>query len=69
LPNKVYSAHLFPTTAEQLETEAQSLPYEFLEPNIPAHLDANFLSLINSLENEMARNRNTARSRQTTAIA
>ena len=65
LPNNVYSAHLLPTTAEKLETEAQSLPYEFLEPNIPAHLDANFLSLINSLEDEMARNRDTARSRQT----
>lgn len=65
LPNNVYSAHLVPTTAEKLETEAQSLPYEFLKPNIPAHLDANFLSLINSLENEMARNRSTARSRQT----
>jgi len=65
LPNNVYSAHLLPTTAEKLETEAQSLNYEFLEPNIPAHLDANFLSLINSLENEMARNRNTGRNRQT----
>ncbi len=65
LPNNVYSAHLLPTTAEQLETEAQSLPYEFLEPNIPAHLDANFVNLINSLETEMARNRLTARNKQT----
>lgn len=65
LPNNVYSAHLLPTTAEKLETESRTLPYEFLQPNIPAHLDANFLSLINSLETEMARNRNTARNRQT----
>ncbi|MDQ2746340.1 MAG: GTPase HflX [Acidobacteriota bacterium] len=65
LPNNVYSAHLLPTTAEKLETEAQSLPYEFLEPNIPAHLDANFVNLINSLETEMARNRLTARNKQT----
>lgn len=65
LPNNVYSAHLLPTTAEKLETEAQSLPYEFLEPNIPAHLDANFVNLINSLETEMARIRQTARNRQT----
>ena len=70
LPDLVYSAHLLPTTAEKLESEkseseSQTLPYEFLEPNIPAHLDANFLSLINSLENEMARNRQTARSRHT----
>lgn len=65
LPNNVYSAHLLPTTAEKLETEAQSLPYEFLEPSIPAHLDTNFTNLINSLENEMARIRQTARNRQT----
>ena len=65
LPNNVYSAHLLPTTAEKLETESQSLSYEFLEPNIPAHLDANFINLINSLETEMARNRLTARNKQT----
>ncbi|MBK8148215.1 MAG: GTPase HflX [Acidobacteria bacterium] len=65
LPDLVYSAHLVPSTAEKLETEAQSLPYEFLEPDIPSQLDANFLALINSLENEMARGRLTARSKQT----
>ena len=66
LPDLVYSAHLLPTTAEKLETEAETLPYEFLEPNIPAHLETNFISLINSLENEMARNRRVGgRSRQT----
>lgn len=65
LPNLVHSAHLLPTTAEKIETESQSLPYEFLEPNIPAHLETNFIQLINSLENEMARNRLTARSRHT----
>jgi GTP-binding protein HflX len=65
LPNLVHSAHLLPTTAEKIETESQSLPYEFLPPNIPAHLETNFIALINSLENEMARNRLTARSRHT----
>ena len=65
LPGMVYSAHLVPTTAETLEAEAQSLPYEFLEPNIPSQLDTDFVSLINSLEDEMARNRLTARTRQT----
>ncbi|MBA2494872.1 MAG: GTPase HflX [Acidobacteria bacterium] len=65
LPNSVYSAHLLPTTAEKLETESETLPYEFLEPNIPSQLDTNFIALINSLENEMARNRLTARNRQT----
>ena len=65
LPGLVYSAHLVPTNAENLEAEAQSLPYEFLEPNIPSQLDTDFISLINSLEDEMARIRLTARTRQT----
>ena len=65
LPNLVYSAHLVPSTAEKLEHESQSLPYEFLEPNIPSQLETDFIGLINSLENEMARNRGTARNRQT----
>lgn len=65
LPDLVYSAHLLPTTAEKLEDEVQTAPYEFLEPNIPSQLDADFISLINSLENEMARIRRTARNRQT----
>ncbi len=65
LPDLVYSAHLVPSTAEKIETKSQSLPYEFLEPNIPSQLDTDFIGLINSLENEMARNRGTARNRQT----
>ena len=65
LPDLVYSAHLLPSSAEKLETESQSLPYQFLEPNIPSQLDTNFTALINSLETEMARIRQTARNRQT----
>ncbi len=57
LPQMVYSAHLLPTTADKLENENQTLPYEFLEPNVPSQLDTNFIALINSLEAEMARNR------------
>lgn len=64
-PNFVYAAHLLPTTAEKLETEAQTLPYEFLTPKTPSQLDTDFTELINSLEEEMARNRMTARTRQT----
>lgn len=62
LPGLVYSAHLLPTTAKGIEADGQT-PYEFLEPNIPSQLDANFTALINSLENEMARIRQTARHR------
>ncbi len=65
LPGLVYSAHLVPTNAENLEAESQSLPYAFLEPNIPSQLDTDFIALINSLEDEMARIRLTARTRQT----
>src|SRR6202171_3212563 len=36
-------------------------PYAFLKPAIPAQLDLDFLSLINSLEEEMTRNRQGAR--------
>ncbi len=63
LPGLVYSAHLLPTAAESLEAEAQSLPYGYLEPQIPSQLDTDFISLINSLEDEMARIRLTARNR------
>lgn len=65
LPRNVYSAHLLPSTAAMLEEKTHTLPYEFLEPEIPARLDTDFLSLINSLENEMARIRQTARNRHT----
>ncbi len=62
LPGLVFSAHLLPTTSEAL---ADDKTYEFLEPQIPAHLDTDFIRLINSLENEMARVRLTARARET----
>jgi len=65
LPGMVYSAHLVPTNAENLEAEANSLPYEFLEPNIPSQLETDFISLVDSLEDEMARIRLTARNRKT----
>lgn len=64
LPNLVHAAHLLPSTADEIEDD-QTLPYEFLAPQIPSHLDVNFTELIDSLEEEMARNRQTARARQT----
>lgn len=65
LPDLVHAAHLVPSTADALETEAQSLPYEFLKPAVPSQLDTNFIELIESLEEEMARIRQTARTRST----
>jgi GTP-binding protein HflX len=65
LPDLVHAAHLVPSTAEAIETDAQSLPYEFLEPAVPSQLDTDFLELINSLEEEMARIRRSVRTRKT----
>ncbi len=58
------SAHLLPTTAVDLNSNGVSVPYEYLEPEIPSQLDNDFISLINSLEAEMTRIRQTARNRQ-----
>ena len=79
LPGMVYSAHLLPSresgveslesengdSSSRLTTHDSRLDFEFLEPNIPSQLDTDFISLINSLEDEMARIRLTARTRQT----
>jgi GTP-binding protein HflX len=68
LPGMVYSAHLLPADGSRgpsSETVANgAVPdFEFLEPNIPSQLDTDFISLITSLESEMARVRQTARTR------
>lgn len=66
LPGMVYSAHLLPTKADGIGEDGDgAAPYEYLEPNIPSRLEVGFVSLINSLESEMARVRQTARARQT----
>ncbi|HEV8591799.1 MAG TPA: hypothetical protein VGQ55_06830, partial [Pyrinomonadaceae bacterium] len=61
LPGNVYSAHLLPSNSEALENNGH--PYEFLEPAIPSQLDTDFISLITSLESEMTRVRQTAKTR------
>ena len=64
LPGMVYSAHLLPTSAAAIHENGNAEPYEFLEPNIPSQLETDFISLITSLESEMARVRQTARARE-----
>jgi GTP-binding protein HflX len=60
LPGVVKAAHLLPTTAKA--NGANNLPpYAFLTPKIASQLDVDFLSLIESLEQEMARNRRASR--------
>ncbi len=61
LPGVVRAAHLLPTTAAELDADGAAEPYTFLEPSIPSQLNVDFLALINSLEEEMARNRRAAR--------
>jgi GTPase len=67
LPGVVRPAHLLPTDAAHIEEdEAAGARQSFvlLDPQIPAHLDVDFLALINSLEEEMARNRRAGREAQ-----
>jgi GTPase len=61
LPGLVRAAHLLPLHAGELENATAPDVYGFLEPKLASHLDLDFLAFINSLEDEMARNRHTAR--------
>ncbi|HEX7175245.1 MAG TPA: GTPase HflX, partial [Pyrinomonadaceae bacterium] len=61
LPGRVRAAHLLPTTAAEVADGKHDLAYGFLEAPFPSQLDVNFLELIDSLEEEMARNRSAGR--------
>ena len=62
LPGRVRAAHVLPTTSAELSDEgAQGASYVFLEAPFPSQLDVDFLELIASLEEEMARNRRAGR--------
>ena len=61
LPGLVHAAHLLPLHAGELENASTPDLYSFLEPRIASQLDMDFLELIESLEEEMARNRRTAK--------
>ena len=63
LPGLVRAAHLLPTDAAHIDEDGGGAAHNFahLDPQIPAHLDTDFLELINSLEDEMARNRRAGR--------
>src|SRR5712692_6173777 len=60
LPGVVRSAHLLPSTAPEL-TNGHAKSFAFLDPAVPSQLDIDFLSLIEALESEMARNRRASR--------
>ena len=60
LPGVVNAAHLLPLSTADLQGQNNE-PYTFLQPKIVSQIDVDFLSLIESLEDEMARNRHAAR--------
>ena len=61
LPGRVRAAHLLPSAAAQVDSTEPDIPYGFLEAPFATQLDVDFLELIDSLEEEMARNRRTGR--------
>ncbi|MEK6280958.1 MAG: GTPase HflX [Acidobacteriota bacterium] len=61
LPGLVKAAHLLPTTVEEVHSANERKPYAFLPAKIASQIDVDFLALIESLEEEMARNRHSAR--------
>ncbi len=63
LPSLIRAAHLLPMHAGELNSGGT--PYAFIESKQPSQLDLDFLALINSLEEEMARNRQVTRRAET----
>lgn len=61
LPGLVSAAHLLPMAAVDVQNVNGVKPYAFLPPRIASQLDTDFLELIESLEQEMARNRRVSR--------
>ena len=61
LPGLVHAAHLLPLHAGELDNANGADHYGFLAPRMASQMDHDFLALINSLEDEMARNRRTIR--------
>ena len=61
LPGLIHAAHLLPLHSGELENASAPGLYGFLGPRMASQLDADFLELIDSLEDEMARNRRTTR--------
>ena len=60
-PGLVSAAHLLPMAAVELQTANNQKRYSFLPPRMVSQFDIDFLALIESLEEEMARNRRASR--------
>ncbi|MDQ2936663.1 MAG: GTPase HflX [Acidobacteriota bacterium] len=61
LPGLLNIAHLLPRTPDEVQPGSKAEPYGFLAPKMASQIDVDFLSLINSLEEEMTRNRRVSR--------
>src|SRR4051812_14669006 len=61
LPGIVRSAHLLPSTPDELKTNGDSRTFAFLDPTVASQLDVDFIALMEALESEMARTRRTTR--------
>lgn len=61
LPGVVRAAHLLPMPAGENTNGYAKPAYTFLTPQVASQLELDFLDLINSLEDEMARNRRSGR--------
>jgi GTPase len=63
LPGVVRAAHLLPAKAHRPngDESGEAEAFRFLAPQLPSHLDIDFIELITSLEEEMARNRGARR--------
>ncbi|HEY3041039.1 MAG TPA: GTPase HflX [Pyrinomonadaceae bacterium] len=61
LPGLVSAAHLLPMAAVGERTANHEERYAFLPPKVASQIDVDFLALIESLEEEMARNRRVSR--------
>jgi GTP-binding protein HflX len=61
LPGLVHAAHLLPLSGTDAQNGDRGEPYAFLEPALAGQLGVDFQELIESLEEEMARNRRSAR--------
>jgi GTPase len=63
LPGMVRAAHLLPAKAHKPngDENGEAEAFRFLDPQLPGRLDIDFIELITSLEEEMARNRGARR--------
>jgi GTPase len=61
LPGVLRAAYLLPSTAAELNTNGPTKQFAFIDPAPPSQVTVDFLGLIESLEEELARNRHTSR--------